>query len=111
MAMKRVHNSVRWLSAIGVVGMSIGIAAAQSGSISGMYVFPKRNQPPEQQQQDERRCDSSAIEMTGKAPRWALPVAVWWEGSVGGGKGNNSKPRSNKPRNSNNKRGCKNTNA
>jgi len=68
MAMKRRHNSVRWLSAIGVVGMSIGIVAAQSGSISGMYVFPKRNQPPEQQQQDERQCNSSAIEMTGFNP-------------------------------------------
>ena len=66
--MKRMHNSVRWLSVIGVVGMGIGIAAAQSGSISGMYVFPKRNQPPDQQQQDEMQCNSSAIEMTGFNP-------------------------------------------
>jgi hypothetical protein len=68
MTMKRTHNIIRWLSAIGVVSMSIDIAAAQSGSVSGMYVFPKRNQPPEQQQQDEMQCNSSAVEMTGFDP-------------------------------------------
>jgi len=54
-----------WLGAIGVVCASIGMAAAQAGSISGMYVFPKRNQGPEQQQQDEMQCHGTAVEMTG----------------------------------------------
>ncbi len=57
-----------WLSAISIVAVSIGIAAAQSGSISGMYVFPKRGQPPKQQQQDEMQCNSAAIEMSGFNP-------------------------------------------
>src|SRR5262245_43088181 len=67
-AMKRTQNSIRWLSALGVLSVSIGIAAAQSGSISGMYVFPKGGQPPEQQRQDEGECNGSAIEMTGFNP-------------------------------------------
>ena len=66
--MKRKQNMVMWLGTIGVICASLGMAAAQSRSISGMYVFPKRNQPPEQQQQDEMQCHSSAVEMTGFNP-------------------------------------------
>jgi hypothetical protein len=66
--MKRTQNRAWWLSTLGVVSLSVGIAAAQSGSISGMYVFPKQGQPPEQQQQDEMQCHASAVEMTGFTP-------------------------------------------
>jgi hypothetical protein len=66
--MKNTHNIIRWLGAIGVVSISVGIAAAQPNSISGMYVFPKGDQSPEQQQQDETQCHNSAVQMTGFNP-------------------------------------------
>jgi Glycine zipper len=82
--MERTQNRARWLSAIGVVSMSIGIAAAQSGSISGMYVFPKRGQPPEQQQQDEMQCHSTAVEMTGFNPSAAASAPPPSQGAPAG---------------------------
>ena len=48
--------------------------------------------------------------MPEKAPRWARPAAVWWEGSAGGGKDESSKLRSNKPPNSNNRGSCRHIN-
>ncbi|MGH8614022.1 MAG: glycine zipper domain-containing protein [Gammaproteobacteria bacterium] len=74
--MSRKQILVVWLAIMSIVAVSIEMAAAQSGSISGMYVFPKGDQPPEQQQQDEMQCNSSVIEMTGvnpSAPQSAPP--------------------------------------
>ena len=62
--MKQKRNMLVWPVMMSLVVVSIEIAAAQSPSISGMYVFPKRGQPAEQQQQDEMACHSSAVEMT-----------------------------------------------
>jgi hypothetical protein len=67
-AMKPKRNMLVWPVMMGLVLVSTGMAAAQSPSISGMYVFPKRGQPPEQQQQDEMQCYSSAVEMSGFDP-------------------------------------------
>lgn len=50
MEMKHKRNMAVWLGAIGAVCMNLEIAAAQGGSISGMYVFPKGKQTGEQQQ-------------------------------------------------------------
>jgi outer membrane protein with glycine zipper len=61
-----------WLGAIGgmlmAMLMTVEITIAQSGSISGMYVFPKGKQTPQQQQRDEGQCHSKAVEMTGYNP-------------------------------------------
>jgi len=66
--MKHKRNMVVWLGAIGALCMNLEIAAAQSSSVSGMYVFPKGKQTREQQQQDEGQCHSAAVEMTGFNP-------------------------------------------
>src|SRR5262245_47602451 len=74
--MKLKRNMLVWPVTMSLVLGSIGMAAAQSPSISGMYVFPKSGQPPEQQQQDEMQCYSSAVEMSGfnpTAPQGAPP--------------------------------------
>src|SRR5262249_23675847 len=67
-AMQQKRNMLVWPVMLSLVVVSVAVAAAQSASISGMYVFPKRGQPPEQQQQDEMQCHSSAVEMTGFNP-------------------------------------------
>ena len=66
--MKHKRNMVVGLGAIGALYMSLEIAAAQGGSVSGMYVFPKGKQTKQQQQQDEGQCYNTAVEMTGFDP-------------------------------------------
>jgi hypothetical protein len=66
--MKRTPLMVTWLGMLSFICTSAGLAAAQGSSISGMYIFPKGRQTPEQQQQDEFQCYNTAVEMTGYNP-------------------------------------------
>ena len=57
-----------WSVALCWTVVSVGIVVGQSKSASGLYVFPKTGQNPDQQGQDDWQCHNTAVEMTGYNP-------------------------------------------